>query len=73
MIKKMLNSRAFILYVFPFCFGLLSVLSFQPFNLSFINFILLPIFFLLLVYIKNRSKSVYRKKPYRRNLFIFGY
>jgi apolipoprotein N-acyltransferase len=28
---------------------------------------------LLLVYIKIRSKSVYRKKPYRRNLFIFGF
>tara|TARA_B100000963_G_scaffold361805_1_gene399783 strand:- start:2775 stop:4337 length:1563 start_codon:yes stop_codon:yes gene_type:complete len=72
MFEKVLNSRIFILYLIPFCFGLLSVLGFQPFNFSFINFIILPIFFLLLVYIKNRSKSVYRKKPYRRNLFIFG-
>ena len=72
MIEKILNSRTYILYLLPFCIGLLSVLSFQPFNLSFVNFILLPIVFLLLVYIKNRSKSIYRKKPYRRNLFTFG-
>ncbi len=52
--------------------GSLTVFSFQPFNLTFINFLILPVFFYLIVYIKKKSKSVYRKKPYKKNLFIFG-
>ena len=73
MLEKILNNRTIVLYLLPFCLGLLTVLSFQPFNLSFINFFLLPIFFLLIVYVRKRSKSVYRKKPYRKNLFLIGF
>ena len=49
MLEKILNNRILVLYFLPFCFGGLTVFSFQPFNLSFINFFLLPLFFLLLV------------------------
>ena len=72
MLEKVLNNRIIILYLLPFCLGAASDFSFQPFNLSIINFIILPIFFLLLVYVKKRSKSTYRKKPYRKNLFLLG-
>ena len=72
MLEKILDNRLFILYLLPFSLGLLTVFSFQPFNLSFINFILLPIFFSLIVYVRKKSKSVYRKKPYRKNLFLIG-
>ena len=72
MIEKYLNSRFFILYFIPFALGSLSTLSFAPFNLILINLIILPIFFYLLVYINKKSKSVYRQKPYKKNLFIFG-
>ncbi len=73
MLQKILNSRLLVVYVIPFSLGLLTVLSFQPFNFSFINFILLPIFFFLLVYIKKKSKGIYRKKkPYWKNLFLVG-
>jgi len=72
MIEKILNKRFIILYLLPFCIGLLTVFSFQPFNLSLINFILLPIFFYLVVYVKKKSKSTYRKKPYHKNLFLIG-
>ena len=72
MLKKYLNNRFLILYLTPFIIGLLSVFSFQPFNITAINFLILPIFFYLTVYINNKSKSTYRKKPYRKNLFIFG-
>ena len=73
MLEKVLNNRIIILYLLPFFLGAASVFSFQPFNLSIINFIILPIFFLLLVYVKKRSKSTYRKKPYRKNLFLLGF
>ena len=72
MLEKILNNRTIILYLLPFVLGLSTVFSFQPFNLSFINFFLLPIFFLLIVYVRKKSKSVYRKKPYRKNLFLMG-
>ncbi len=72
MIKKYTNNRFFILCIFPFIIGSLAVLSFQPFNLTFLNFIILPLSFYSIVYITKKSKSVYRKRPFKKNLFIFG-
>ena len=72
MIDKLLNNRFFVLFIAPFSLGLISVLSFQPFNYTFLNFILLPLIFYLTVYIKKKSKGNYRKKPLKKNLFIFG-
>ena len=70
--KKFFESRIFILYLAPLILGSLSVLSFQPFNFTIINFFILPLLFYLIVYIKKKSKSAYRKKPFKKNLFIFG-
>ncbi len=70
--ESFLNNRFYTLYLLPFTLGSLTVFSFQPFNLSLINFIVLPIFFYLVVYIKKKSKGTYRKKPFRKNLFIYG-
>jgi len=72
MLEKFLNNRLFVLYIIPFLIGLLSVFSFQPYNFSVINFFILPIIFYLIVYINKKSKSTFRKKPYRKNLFTFG-
>ena len=72
MFEKYLNNRFLILYVIPFFIGLLTVFSFQPFNITLLNFFILPIFFYFLVYINKRSKSTFRKKPHKKNLFIFG-
>ena len=72
MIEELLNKRIFTLYIFPFIFGILSVFSFQPFNFTFINFLILPIIFYLIIFIKKKSKSKFRKKPYKKNFFIFG-
>ena len=73
MLEKYLSSRFFVLYLTPFFLGLLTVFSFQPYNLTFLNFIILPIFFGLAVYINKKSRSTFRKKPYKKNLFIFGF
>ena len=72
MIENYLNNRFLTLYVLPFFIGSLAILSFAPFNFTIINFIIFPFFFYLLVYINKKSKTVYRQKPYKRNLFIFG-
>tara|TARA_B100000886_G_scaffold340434_1_gene309964 strand:+ start:5516 stop:7072 length:1557 start_codon:yes stop_codon:yes gene_type:complete len=72
MIEKYLNSRLSTLYVIPFISGALTILSFEPFNFTIVNLIIFPLFFYLLVYINKKSKSVYRKKPYKKNFFIFG-
>ena len=73
MILKLLNSRLFLIFLFPLLLGALTVFSFQPFNLSYINFLILPILFLLTTYVKKKSKNTYRKKPYLLNLFFIGY
>jgi len=72
MLEKYLNNRFYILYLTPFILGSLTVFSFQPFNITLLNFIILPLFFYFVVYIKKKSKSTYRKKPYKKNLFTFG-
>ncbi len=72
MTEKYLNNRFITLVLLPFIIGSLTVFSFQPYNLTFINFLVLPSLFYLIVYIKKKSKGVYRKKPYKKNLFIFG-
>ena len=72
MIEKYLNNRLLTLFVIPTILGSLTVFSFEPFNFTIINFIIFPIFFYLLIYIKRKSKGIYRKKPYRINLFLFG-
>ena len=72
MIEKYLNNRLLTLFVIPTILGSLTVFSFEPFNFTIINFLIFPIFFYLLIYIKRKSKGIYRKKPYRINLFLFG-
>ncbi len=72
MLKKYLNNRFNILYFFPFIGGSLTTLSFEPFNLILINFVILPLLFYFIVYINKKSKGIYRKRPYKKNLFIFG-
>jgi apolipoprotein N-acyltransferase len=72
MFEKYLGNRFLTLYVIPFTIGSLTILSFEPFNFTLINLIIFPLFFYLLVYINKKSKAIYRKKPYKKNLFIFG-
>ncbi len=72
MFKSYLNNRFLMLYFTPFVIGSLTTLTFQPFSLAFLNLIIFPIFFYLVIYINKKSKTTYRKKPYKRNLFLVG-
>ena len=73
MINYILNSRLILIFILPLTLGLLTVFSFQPFNLTIINFLILPLLFFILSNVNKRSKSKYRKKPYLNNLFLIGY
>ena len=66
------NKRIFIIFIFPLILGGVTVLGFQPFNLFFVNFFSLPLLFFTIIYVKKKSKSTYRKKPFLKNLFILG-
>ncbi len=66
------NKRIFILFIFPFILGGLTFLSFSPFNLFFINAISLSALFYLIFYVKKKTQSSYRKKPFFKNLFYLG-
>ena len=72
MIEKYLSNRLLTLYIFPFLAGILTVFSFQPFNITLLNFVLLPSVFYMIVFINKKSKNIYRKKPFKKNFFIFG-
>jgi len=73
MIISFFNSRFFLVFLFPFILGLLTVFCFQPFNLNYINFLIIPSLFLVTSYVRKKSKNTYRNKPYLLNLFLIGY
>ncbi len=72
MFEKYINNRFFALFFFPVILGSATILSFNPFNITILNFIIFPLFFYLIAYVNKKSKSIYRKKPFRKNLFILG-
>ena len=69
----LVNNRLVLVFIGPFFLGCLSVFSFQPFNLTLINFVIFPILFWIITYISKKSKNTYRKKPHLINLFYVGY
>ena len=64
MLNQILNNRIILVFIIPFFLGLLSVFSFQPFNITLVNFLIIPIIFLILGNINKRSKNKYRKNTY---------
>ena len=66
------NKRYFILFIFPLILGGICVLSFNPFNYFFFNSISLSLLFYLIYYVKKKTQSSYRKKPFLKNLFFLG-
>ena len=69
MLTYVLNSRLILVFIIPFFLGSATILSFQPFNLTIINFLIFPFLFFIVCYINKKSKNTYRKKPYLINLF----
>ena len=69
----LLNNRFIIIFFAPLLLGAFTVFTFQPFNITFLNFIIIPLLFLILAYVRKKSRNIYRKKPFLKNLFFIGY
>jgi len=71
-LTNLLNNKFFIVYFAPFLLGAFTILSFSPYNLTFINFISFSILLFLILNIKTKTKSYYRKKKSNRYFFDLG-
>ena len=69
---KFLNKRIFVLFILPFILGGITFVSFRPFNFFFLFFISFSFLFYLIYYVKKKTQSTYRKKPFLKNLFFLG-
>jgi len=68
----LLNNKLFTLFLAPFLLGAMSILGFAPYNLTFINFFTFSTLLFLILNIKKRTQSKYRKKRSSRYFFYLG-
>ena len=73
MLLNFFTNRFFLVFLFPFVLGGLTVLSFQPFNYTYINFVVIPALFLITTYVQKKTRNTYRQKTFLLNLFLIGY
>ena len=70
--NTLLNNKLFVLFLSPFLLGAITVFSFAPYNLTFINFFTFSILLFLILNIKKRTHSKYRKKKSNKYFFYLG-
>ena len=70
--SALLSNKFFVIFLAPFILGALTILSFPPYNLSFINFFSFSILLFLILIIKKKMQSKYRKKSSSRYFFCLG-
>ena len=68
----LLNNKLFVIFLGPFLLGAITVLGFAPYNITFINFLSFSILLFLILIIKKRTQSKYRKKKSNRYFFYLG-
>jgi len=66
------NNKFLVLFLAPFLLGAITILSFPPYNLTFINFFSFSILLFLVSFIKKKTQSNYRKKKSNRYFFYLG-
>ena len=67
-----LNNKFFVIFFLPFLLGAITIFTFAPYNLTFINFLVFPFLLFLIFLIKKRTQSKYRKKKSNRYFFYLG-
>ncbi len=70
--NNLLNNKFLVIFFAPFILGALTILSFAPYNLTFVNFFTFSILLFLILEIKKRTHSKYRKKKSNRYFFYLG-
>ena len=58
----LLNNKFFVIFFVPFILGAITVLGFAPYNLTIINFFTFSILLFLILEVKKKTQSKYRKK-----------
>ncbi len=67
-----LNNKFLTIFFAPFLLGAATTLGFAPYNLTFINFFSFSILLFLILNIKKKTQSKYRKKNFRHYFFYLG-
>jgi len=67
-----LNNKFFVIYFAPFILGAISILGFTPYNFTFINFFTFSVLLFLILEVKKKTQSRYRKKKSNRYFFYLG-
>ena len=70
--RNLLDNKIFIVFIAPFFLGSITVLSFAPYNFTFVNFLAFPILLFLISIIKKKTHTNYRKKKSKRYFFYLG-
>ena len=68
----LLNNKLFVIFIAPFFLGAITILGFAPYHLTFVNFFTFPILLSLILLVKKRTQSKYRKKKSNRYFFSIG-
>ena len=66
------NNKFFVIFFAPFILGAITVLGFAPYNLTIINFFTFSILLFLILEVKKKTQSKYRKKKSNRYFFYLG-
>ena len=70
--NNLLDNKFLVIFLSPFILGGITILSFPPFNITFVNFFTFSILLFLILLIKRRTQSKYRKKKSTRYFFYLG-
>jgi len=68
----LLNNKFSVIFFIPFLLGGLTVLSFAPFNITLISFFSFSILLFLILTVKEKTQSKYRKKKSNQYFFYLG-
>ena len=70
--NNLFYNKLFILFFAPFVLGAITIFSFSPYNLTFLNFFSFSILLFLIFIVKEKTQSIYRKKKSYRYFFYMG-
>jgi apolipoprotein N-acyltransferase len=71
-LKSLLYNKFYIIFLIPFLLGIITVFSFSPYNLTFINFFSFSSLLFLIYWVKKRTTLKYRNKTFNRYFFYLG-
>ena len=70
--SSLLNNKFFAIFLAPFLLGAITIFGFAPYNFTFVNFFTFSILLFLVLIVKKRTESKYRKKKSNRYFFYLG-